>query len=406
MAQRNTTPKIRFAGFSGAWRCQTFDSLFDSIRNNTLSRAELNYVSGKVKNVHYGDILVKYGTILDCKTDEIPYISKSIALDYKNQYLQNGDIVIADTAEDEAVGKAIEIAGIGDASIVAGLHTIACRPKIELQPNYLGYYMNASAYHQQLRPLMQGIKVLSISKKALFDTKIAFPGTEPEQAKIGQLFATLDNLISQHQREHEQTANIKKAMLEKMFPKAGATTPEIRFAGFSEDWKERKLGNMLKYEQPTAYIVESTEYDDRYPTPVLTAGQSFVLGRTAETNGIKNADKDNPVVIFDDFTTTSHLVNFPFKVKSSAIKLLTLRDGSDNFSFAFYALKNIKYSPQNHERHWISKFSKFIISAPSKTEQAKIGQFFASLDRLLSLQQRRLAKLKSIKLALLENMFV
>lgn len=83
---------------------------------------------------------------------------------------------------------------------------------------------------------------------------------------------------------------------------------------FCVSWEQRKLGEILKYEQPGPYIVESTDYDDRYDTPVLTAGQSFILGYTDETNGIKNASSEEPVIIFDDFTTSSHYVDFPFKV--------------------------------------------------------------------------------------------
>jgi type I restriction enzyme S subunit len=165
--------------------------------------------------------------------------------------------------------------------------------------------------------------------------------------------------------------------------------PAIRFAGFTHAWEQRRLGELLKYEQPQPYIVDSTEYSDDFATPVLTAGQSFILGYTDETDGIKNAGENNPVIIFDDFTTSSHIVDFPFKVKSSAMKLLTLRDEKDDFSFALHTLKNIAYTPQSHERHWISKFSSFSVLVPSEDEQRKVGAFFHALDRLLTLHQRR-----------------
>ena len=105
--------------------------------------------------------------------------------------------------------------------------------------------------------------------------------------------------------------------------------PEIRFSGFTDAWEQRKLGDLLKYEQPTKYIVNTTDYDDSFETPVLTAGQSFILGYTDETDGIKSASNLEPVIIFDDFTTGSHYVDFPFKVKSSAMKLLCLLYTSD-----------------------------------------------------------------------------
>ena len=155
-------------------------------------------------------------------------------------------------------------------------------------------------------------------------------------------------------------------------------------------WEQRKLGKIFKYEQPQAYIVESTEYDDKNEIPVLTAGQSFILGYTDEHFGVKEASKKNPVIIFDDFTTSSHYVDFPFKVKSSAMKLLTLSNPKDDIHCAFNVLQNIGYVPASHERHWISTFAKFDVMLPnSADEQAKIGQFLNNLDNLITLHQRK-----------------
>lgn len=183
--------------------------------------------------------------------------------------------------------------------------------------------------------------------------------------------------------------------------------PKVRFKGFDDDWEQRKLGEILKYEQPGPYIVESTDYDDRYDTPVLTAGQSFILGYTDETNGIKNASSEEPVIIFDDFTTSSHYVDFPFKVKSSAMKLLTLQDDTDDIYCVKNILQNIDYTPASHERHWISIFSDFDVLIPSnKTEQSKIGDYFKNLDNLITLHQRKVDMMKKLKKFMLQNMFV
>ena len=166
------------------------------------------------------------------------------------------------------------------------------------------------------------------------------------------------------------------------------------------------MGETLKYEQPGAYIVNSTDYDDSYETPVLTAGQSFILGYTNETDGIKNASPDNPVIIFDDFTTSSHFVDFPFKVKSSAMKLLTLKDESDDIYCINNILKNVDYVPASHERHWISIFSEFDVTIPhSKDEQKKIGDYFRNLDNLITLHQRKCDETKKLKKFMLQKMF-
>lgn len=182
--------------------------------------------------------------------------------------------------------------------------------------------------------------------------------------------------------------------------------PVVRFAGYTDDWEERKLGEIFKYEQPTKYIVKSTDYEDSFETPVLTAGQSFILGYTNETEGIKEASNDNPIIIFDDFTTGSHYVGFRFKVKSSAMKLLYLNNGEyDDFYFMFNVLKNVNYVPQSHERHWISKFSEFEVKVPNRDEQTKIGSFFKHLDNTIALHQHKLDLLKEQKKGFLQKMF-
>lgn len=140
----------------------------------------------------------------------------------------------------------------------------------------------------------------------------------------------------------------------------------------------KKLGEVLEYEQPTKYIVKSTEYDDSYSIPVLTAGQSFILGYTNEQKGVFDASKDNPVIIFDDFTTSFHWVDFPFKIKSSAMKMLRPKDDSINFKYIHYAMQCIGFVPGEHTRYWISKYSMFPIPVPPLEVQEEIVRI---LDR-------------------------
>ena len=211
-------PEIRFVGFTDDWEQRKLGKILDSMQNNTLSRAELSYEEGHIKNVHYGDILVKYREVINIKTDQIPnIINDSIADKYKNSFLQNGDVIFADTAEDETVGKCSEIAELTDEIVLSGLHTIPYRPKKKFATGYLGYYLNSNEYHQQLWPLMQGIKVTSISKSAMKNTKIVYPKSVEEQGKIGTYFRNLDSLITLHQRKYEELQKIKKFMLQNMF---------------------------------------------------------------------------------------------------------------------------------------------------------------------------------------------
>ena len=211
-------PEIRFAGFTDAWEQRGFSSVFEMLQNNTLSRADLSEESGLAQNIHYGDVLIKYGEVLDVENEPLAYInSDKIVTAMKNSYLQNGDVIIADTAEDTTVGKCSEIANLGDKTVLSGLHTIPVRPKEEYASGYLGYYLNSNSYHDTLIPLMQGTKVTSISKSALQGTSISYPKSIDEQAKISAYFLNLDHLITLHQRKLEKLQNIKKSMLEKMF---------------------------------------------------------------------------------------------------------------------------------------------------------------------------------------------
>jgi restriction endonuclease, S subunit len=198
-------PEIRFKGFTDPWEQRKFNEVFDFLQNNALSRAELTN-NGKVMNVHYGDILVKYGEILDITKDELTYlVDDSILKKYQTSVLRNGDIIIADAAEDETVGKCSEIVGLSGETVLSGLHTIPCRPTVKFAEGYLGYYMNSGAYHNQLLPLIQGTKISSISKSAIQDTEIDYPKLEEEQAQIGTYFKNLDHLITLHQRKFEKS---------------------------------------------------------------------------------------------------------------------------------------------------------------------------------------------------------
>lgn len=213
-----TVPEIRFAGFTDAWEQRKLGDVLVSLQNNTLSRADLSNETGVAKNVHYGDVLIKFGEVLDVSKELLPMISdKSILIKYKTSFLQNGDVIIADTAEDTTVGKCSEIVGLNDEVVLSGLHTIPYRPVEKFAPKYLGYYLNSDAYHNQLIPLMQGIKVTSISKSAMQDTDIIYPKSKEEQTEIGNYFDALDHLITLHQHKYEQLQSMKKFMLQNMF---------------------------------------------------------------------------------------------------------------------------------------------------------------------------------------------
>lgn len=228
------------------WELQTFDETFRVISNNTLSRENLNNCGGAVRNIHYGDILTKFPEVLDCNEEEIPYINELSLLSSSTQLLQDGDIVVADTAEDETVGKVIEVQNLGDSKLVAGLHTIPCRVKKgDFAPGWLGYYMNSDLFHNQILPYITGIKVSSISKGAISETLILVPPFD-EQEKIVQSLNKIQLLMTAETKVVNKIKLVKNGCLSKMFPQKDDTVPEMRLPGFTEAWEQRKLGELVK----------------------------------------------------------------------------------------------------------------------------------------------------------------
>ncbi|MCC5918304.1 MAG: restriction endonuclease subunit S [Cryomorphaceae bacterium] len=178
--------------------------------------------------------------------------------------------------------------------------------------------------------------------------------------------------------------------------------PELRFPEFNKEWNLEELEQCLDYLQPTPYLVESTDYKDEYDTPVLTAGKSFILGYTNEKEGV--FQENLPVIIFDDFTTATQFVDFPFKTKSSAMKILLSKNGND-IKFVYEAIKMINYEVGVHQRHWISIFSKLKIPTPNLQEQQKIASCLSSLDELIAAETQYLATLQDHKKGLMQNLF-
>ena len=363
-------------------------------------------LSGKTKE-DFGHGNAKFITYMNVFSNPISDFNgtERVEIDDKQNQVRFGDVFFTTSSETpEEVGMSCVWLDNTE-NIYLNSFCFGYRPTEKIDPYYLAFMLRSPSIRKEFMFLAQGISRYNISKTKVMEMKIPIPELA-EQVKVGEFFKELDSLITLHQRECDLLLKTKKSYLQKMFPKNGEDKPEIRFVGFNDAWEQRKLGDLLKYEQPTKYIVNTTDYDDSFETPVLTAGQSFILGYTDETDGIKSASNLEPVIIFDDFTTGSHYVDFPFKVKSSAMKLLSLKSDDEDFYFVYNILKNINYVPQSHERHWISKFSEFRVWVPSAVEQKAIGDFLTNIDHLITLHQRELDSLKDMKKSLLQQMFI
>lgn len=214
LMQQLLTGKKRLPGFTDEWKKVKLGDVTTFLSCNTFSREQMNNVCGNWKNVHYGDILVKYSSIVDISRDKdsIPYVNDTIEYS-PNDYVASGDIVMADTAEDEMVGRACEFTNVGEEKIISGLHTILIRPIILFAPMFLGYYLNSREYHKQILSIMQGIKVYSITKEALKNTTIKYPDIQ-EQTAIANILSSCDNEIRLAQDKLAAMKEQKKGLMQ------------------------------------------------------------------------------------------------------------------------------------------------------------------------------------------------
>ncbi len=202
--------KTRIGGFKTEWAEYPFEVYFSTLPNNTFSRDKLSE-HGEIGDIHYGDVLIKYGDVLT-DDDSIPRI-KDISQVKENWYLRKHDVIIADTAEDEAVGKVVQI-GTVSIPLVGGLHTVVCRPNYDTAEGFLGYYMNSKLYHDQLYPYITGIKVSSISKKSFGETMLNIPADVNEQAAIVSVLSAMDNEIQDLETEREKIIQIREGAMD------------------------------------------------------------------------------------------------------------------------------------------------------------------------------------------------
>lgn len=242
------------------WEVAKLGEKFRFISNNTFSRDFL-CEDGEIKNIHYGDVLIKYGSTLDVSQSDIPTINSELLPSYQLKcFAEDGDIIIADTAEDETVCKATELWNIGGKRVVAGLHTMWCRPaQNTFAIKFLGYFMNTSLYHNQVLPLIQGIKVSSVSKSAIQGTWLCIPPIE-EQRRIASALTSIDNLIDSLDRLIAKKRDIKQGAMQQLL------SGKKRLKGFTEPWVEKKLGDVVTNSTGLTYSPNNVK---KYGTLVL-----------------------------------------------------------------------------------------------------------------------------------------
>ena len=244
---------------------------------------------------------------------------------------------------------------------------------------YLGYYLNSNAYHYQLLPLMQGIKVLSLSRSNIQKTSVSYPSAMKEQQLIASYFSQLDHLITLHQRKYDKLTNVKKSMLEKMFPQNGSNAPEIRFKGFTEAWEQRKLGDVVDVRSGKDYKHLSEGNIPVYGTGGFMLSVNQALSYDEDAIGIgRKGTIDKPYILKAPFWTVDTLF---YAIPREKVDL----------NFAFDVFQNIDWKKKD-ESTGVPSLSKTAINeidvlVPQYDEQQPLGQFFNRIDNLITLHQ-------------------
>ena len=371
-------PPLRFPEFSGEWDSFKLVELGKFIGGGTPSSSNLSFWTGSIPWISSSDI----------KEDNINNISIS-------RYITEDAIEKSATKYCPApVILIVSRVGVGK---VALSHTSLCTSQdfcniidIKCHPVFLSYNLLRTMKRKSRE--VQGTSIKGITSDELQKIRVFIPKNKDEQNKISNLLTLLDERIATQNKIIEDLKKLKSAIRKKMF--------SLLKDEYTESFE---INQLLDYEQPTAYIVANDEYStDTSLTPVLTANKGFILGYTDEKFGIYQKGE---CIIFDDFTMDAKYVSFPFKVKSSAIKILTAKPNV-NLRFMFEYLSYWEFKSEEHKRHYISEIASLVIELPSKERQSIIASLMTSLNSKLDIEAKTKIRYEEQKRYLLSQMFI
>lgn len=404
--KKRKVPNLRFEGFTNDWVQRNLGEVVQKVKSYSLSRDVETEDDTGFEYIHYGDIHTQKADVIDGNT-KLPSI---VPGDY--DLVQVGDVIVADASEDYlGIAEPAVVVNKPTQNLVAGLHTIAIRPN-GIHPLFLYYLLHTQLFKHFGYRTGTGLKVFSISYPNLAKFTFAMP-TLDEQEAIANTLRDMDNLIAANQRKLDLLKEQKKGYLQKTFPKNGAKVPELRFAGFADDWEERKLGDLIK-----EFSIKSKIEDEYKVLSSTNSGMKFREGRVTGTSNlgykiIKNGD----------------LVLSPQNLWLGNININNIGKGLVSPSYKTFKLINIDSSfinPQLRTQKMleeyknsstqgasvvrrnleIDSFYQIKIFVPTISEQEKIGSFFQQLDNTIVLQHQKLAKYQSVKKSLLQQMFI
>ena len=405
MQDNEKKPALRFKGFTDPWEQRKLGEIAVFSKGVGYSKNDLCEEGTPI--ILYGRLYTKYET---CIFDVDTFVKEKAG----SVYSKGGEVIVpasGETAEDISIASVVVKPGIllgGDLNIVS--------PTAEYDSAFLALTISSGATHKYLSSLAQGKSVVHLHNSDIQSVSAKFP-TKREQEKIHLIFGKIDTLITLHQRKYEKLVNIKKSMLDKMFPKNGASVPEIRFKGFTDPWEQRKLGDIT---------VELSEYaTQELGLPLLTSSRSGLMYQDEyrDSRTTKSTEtlfsvvpvgtctyrhmSDDDVFHMNINTLEKGLVSREYPVfeasKGNNLEFLVQHINSSEEFKAFCAEQK---KGGTRTRLYYNTLCQFTVRVPALKEQAQISQCLKKLDTLITLHQRKLEKLQNIKKSCLEKMFV
>ena len=414
----------QFTGASFTWERKKLGILTTRVRSYSFSRSvEVKEETG-VKYVHYGDIHTSVANEIG-KNNNLPFINET----YKeSDELKLDDVIVADASEDyKGIADAAVIISNLPYTIIAGLHTIALRPTSLIKGYFLYHIFKTENFKRFGYKIGTGLKVFGISYNNLAKYKVYYPQEIEEQEKIIGILSNLTNSINLHERKCEELTLIKKALLQKLFPKKEEVRPEVRYKNFSDAWEQRKLGEVADVIDPHP--------SHRAPAEVKI-GIPFI--GISDVNEIGEINYSTVRVVDEDIYEEHHR-RYDLSIPSLGIgrvaslgKVIRLRNDIGKYAISptmsvlqpdtrieinyLYSYMNssqfqkqfsAKSNGSTRQSVGIKDLRTLVVSVPSSSnEQQKIGEYFSKFDSLIALHQRKLEKLKQLKKFLLQNMFI
>ncbi len=408
-------PKIRFKGYQEDWEQRKLSEL-------ATMHARIGWQNLRTSEfLDAGDYMLITGTDFEdgkVNYSTCHYVEKERYDQDKNIQIKNGNILIT---KDGTLGKVAYVEGLSlPATLNAGVFNVEVKDENETDSKYLFQFLKAPFLMDYVSKKATGGTIKHLNQNILVDFPIATP-SRAEQVRIGEYFSTLDDLITLHQRKCEEMKTLKKYMLQKMFPQNGQSVPQIRFSGFTEDWEQRKLDDVLKRR------IEQRQQSEEYPRLAFASGQGVIPLSERKTNNREQLTKDEYTKKYL-VTELNDIVYNPANVKYGAIDRNKCGRGVISPIYVTFTTNEVpgfierivtshdfQQRALRFEEGTVTKRQSVnpedlvtldILVAPKREEQQKIATYFDALDHLITLHQQKCDELRNIKKFMLQNMFI